>query len=84
MRMKYEVWRYSESWGKWIRDIYFDIGEAQRRYELLQKNGKRAKRPQPMNEGLTMFEKLSPHGRKVFLAGAVVLLAMTVAYHWMT
>jgi hypothetical protein len=62
--MRYEVWFYSKSWKKWIRNIYPSIDDAQKRYERLQRIGRTVKPPQPMNAGVPVFERL-----KVMLAG---------------
>jgi hypothetical protein len=61
--MRYEVWAYSKSWKKWIRNIYPTHEEAQKRYERLQNKGRRVKPPQPMNTGLPLLDRL-----KTFLA----------------
>lgn len=52
MRSRFEVWRYSDSWNKWVRDIYRDPEEAQQRYEFLLRRGKKAKAPRPFNSRL--------------------------------
>ncbi len=58
MRSRYEVWRYSPSWGKWIRDIYPDGIEAARRYESLLRKGKTARPPRPFNSGLPLADRV--------------------------
>lgn len=58
MRSRYEVWRYSNSWGKWIRDIYPDLDEANKRYEFLQQRGKKARPPRPFNHGLPLTDRV--------------------------
>lgn len=58
MHSRYEVWRYSHSWGKWIRDIYPDITTATRRYQRLLTNGKKARPPRPFNRGLPLADRV--------------------------
>lgn len=61
MRSRFEVWRYSDSWNKWVRDIYRDPEEAQQRYEFLLRRGKKAKAPRPFNLSMKLaFAILSP------------------------
>jgi hypothetical protein len=54
----YEVWRYSNSWKKWVRDIYRDPVAAQARYEFLVRRGRKARAPQPFNSGLPITERI--------------------------
>jgi hypothetical protein len=54
----YEVWRYSTTWKKWVRDVYRDPEEAQQRYEHLLRRGKTAKAPQPFNSGLPIADRI--------------------------
>jgi hypothetical protein len=56
--MRYEVWSYSKSWKKWIRNIYPSLDDAQKRYERLHTIGRRVKPPQPMNTGLPLLDRL--------------------------
>lgn len=58
MHRRYEVWRYSQSWNKWLRDIYRDPEEAQARYEFLLRKGKKAKPPRPFNSGVPIFDRV--------------------------
>lgn len=57
--MRYEVWCYSRSWRKWIRGVYTSTEAAQKRYERLQRLGRRVKPPQPVNQGLPLFDRVS-------------------------
>ena len=66
MSTRYEVWRYSESWRTWVRDIYRDADQAQRRYEFLQRRGKRVRAPQPLNTGLPWSERITCAFAQVF------------------
>ena len=65
--MRYEVWSYSKSWKKWIRNIYPSLDEAQKRYERLRGLGRKAKQPQPMNTGLSIFDRLKTWFAQTFL-----------------
>jgi hypothetical protein len=56
--MRYEVWSYSKSWKKWIRNIYPSLDDAQKRYERLRAIGRTVKPPQPMNTGLPLLDRL--------------------------
>lgn len=56
--MRYEVWSYSKSWKKWIRNIYSSLEDAQKRYERLHGIGRRVKPPQPMNTGLPLLDRV--------------------------
>ena len=58
MQSRYEVWRYSMSWNKWVRDIYRDSEEAQKRYEYLLKRGKRVAAPRPFNSGVPLTDRI--------------------------
>lgn len=58
MQSRYEVWRYSNSWKKWVRDIYRDSEEAQARYEFLLRRGKKARAPRPFNSGLPLVDRV--------------------------
>jgi len=56
MGMRFEVWCYSNSWGKWIRNVYPNLQDAQKRYEVLESLGKNVRPPQPVNTGLPLFD----------------------------
>ena len=58
MRRRYEVWSYSATWQKWIRDIYPDFESARMRYEDLQLFGGAALPPRPANLRLPVKNKL--------------------------
>lgn len=58
MRRRYEVWSYSTTWGKWIRDIYPDAGSALMRYEYLQMRGEAVRPPRPANQRLPWRDRL--------------------------
>ncbi|RJG03656.1 hypothetical protein [Noviherbaspirillum sedimenti] len=57
-RCRYEVWSYSTAWGKWIRDIYPDLGTATMRYEDLLLFGEAARPPRPANLPLPLKDRL--------------------------
>lgn len=58
MQSRYEVWRYSNSWKKWVRDIYRDSDLAQERYEYLLRRGKTVRAPQPFQSGLPITTRV--------------------------
>ncbi len=58
MRRRYEVWSYSATWQKWIRDIYPDLESARMRYEDLLMFGGAALPPRPANLRLPVKERL--------------------------
>lgn len=58
MQNRLEVWRYSHTWKKWVRDIYKDSDEAQRRYESLLRKGKKAKAPRPFTSKFPMMDRV--------------------------
>lgn len=78
MREMYEVWRYSITWKKWIRDVYFDMSKAEKRYDLLKKNGKRVKMPQPINKGIRFYEKLNSTERILWIIGGSVIFVLSL------
>ena len=43
----------------WIRDIYKELHVAERRHERLKRIGKKTKPPQPVNTGLSVWDRLS-------------------------
>lgn len=57
-RRRYEVWSYSPTWGKWIRDIYPDVHSATMRYEDLVLFGGIARPPRPANLRLPVKDRL--------------------------
>lgn len=65
--MRVEVWCYSKTWGKWIRNIYTNPDDAHKRYERLKRMGKRVKPPQPVNTGLPLYDRVG-----TFLASAML------------
>lgn len=69
MQGKYEVWRYSDSWQEWIRDVYKYPEEAQARYESLLRRGKKARAPRPFNTGLPLSDRVSAAFLRVMRLG---------------
>lgn len=57
-RCRYEVWSYSTTWEKWIRDIYPDKGSATMRYEDLLLFGEAARPPRPANLPLPLKDRV--------------------------
>jgi hypothetical protein len=58
MRHRYEVWHYSQSWDKWVRDIYRNLEEAQQRYDSLRRKGKSARAPRLYKMHIPLFERV--------------------------
>lgn len=56
--MRYEVWSYSKSWGKWVRNVYPQLDDAQKHFDRLRRLGRRVHPPQPVNTGLPWADKL--------------------------
>lgn len=69
MRVRYEVWRYSNTWGKWVRDIYPDADEAMQRYERLRRHGKTARPPRPFSRELSLRDRIEFLFSQAFMRG---------------
>lgn len=56
--MRYEVWSYSKTWGKWVRNVYPQVEDAEKHFTRLKKLGRRVHPPQPVNTGLPWAERM--------------------------
>ena len=78
MHTRHEVWRYSKSNKQWIRDVYTNLEDAQRRYTRLKAKGKKIKPPQPVGTGISLIDRLSQPRQRAYIAiSALFALALS-------